>query len=94
MNCQHDQPIFTPTPELSHYGKETCAVCGRFIRWMPKPETVERQTRQAAAIVALRSMASLSEWERSFIGTLDEQGPKISPKQAVILDKLISRFLA
>jgi len=93
MNCQHDQPIFTPTPELSHYGKETCAVCVRFIRWVPKPETAARNTRNSAAIVLLRSDTRLSEWEREFIGSLDESGPKFSPKQLAILDKLIARFL-
>ena len=35
------------TPNLSHYGKEVCMACRRFLRWIPKPDQ-ERVKRPAA----------------------------------------------
>lgn len=36
--CQSTEVVFSETPQLPHYGREDCADCGRFIRWVPKPE--------------------------------------------------------
>lgn len=92
MKCQTCTPVFTPTPDLPHHGKETCAVCSKFLRWVPKPETEVRQRRNAANVVRLRGDERLTEWERGFIGTLDGHGPKMSPKQQAILDKLATKY--
>lgn len=92
MKCEICQPVFTPTPHLQHHGKETCAACGRFIRWVPKPQTIERQNRNGSAVVALRNNENLTAWERAFIATLDGQGPKVSPKQQGVLDKLVAKY--
>lgn len=92
MKCDQCSPIFTPTPELPHHGKETCSVCNRFIRWVPKPENVERQRQNGERIVALRNREDLTSWERGFVSTLDGQGPKVSPKQQAILDKLAAKY--
>lgn len=34
--CQH-VPVLTLTPNLVHYGREDCAKCKKFLRWLPKP---------------------------------------------------------
>lgn len=36
--CGTTDVRFTPTPELPHFGREDCEHCGRFVRWVPKPE--------------------------------------------------------
>lgn len=91
MRCQTCIPVFTATPELKHHGKETCSACGRFIRWVPKPQNVERQQQNGQKLVALRNTDGLSQWEREFVDSLDGQGPKISPKQQAKLDEVAKR---
>ncbi len=93
MNCSHEKVKFTPTPQLTHHGREDCELCGRFVRWVPKPETLERQQRNGSRIVALRNDPRLSEWEKGFIATLDGQGPKLSPRQQDKLDAIFSKYV-
>lgn len=31
-------PVFTPTPHLTHYGKLTCHHCSRHLKWVAKPD--------------------------------------------------------
>lgn len=88
MNCEHTNTTFTPTPSGPHHGKTVCDDCGKFLRWEKKPETVERETQTAARIVALRDNPNLNEWEKGFIKSLDESGPKFSPRQLEILDRV------
>ena len=33
-----DNLFFELTPESVHYAKETCPICGKFFRWVSKPE--------------------------------------------------------
>jgi len=37
-NCKSEEIRFVETPYLTHYGKEECAKCGRWIRWIQRPE--------------------------------------------------------
>jgi hypothetical protein len=92
MKCFTCTPIFVPTPELKHHGKEVCQVCGAFFRWMPKPENVEARRKDEQRIVVLRSNEQLTAWERGFIASLDTQGPKRSPKQVATLTKLAEKY--
>lgn len=46
-NCESNEITFTETPNLQHFGREDCAGCGRFVRWVPKPEA-DRIKRPAA----------------------------------------------
>ena len=57
------------------------------------PESLARTAKREAAIVLLRNESRLNAWERGFIATLDTRGPKVSPKESDILDRLITRFL-
>ncbi len=91
MNCNHTQVNFVPTPELTHYGKDVCGTCGKFIRWVPKPETLERFKENAQKIAALKSKP-LGEWEKGFILSLEKQGRHFSPKQQIKLDELTQRY--
>jgi hypothetical protein len=38
-------PVFVPTPTMIHHGKLACAVCGRLITWVKKPENVGKKRR-------------------------------------------------
>lgn len=90
-NCEHRNVTFTATPELTHHGKETCVDCGKFLRWVPKPESLERAKENAGKIALLKTKP-LGEWEKGFLLSLEKQGRHFSPKQQVKLDELIKRY--
>lgn len=41
---------FILTPELQAYGKLICTACGKFIKWVPKPENEKRPKRESAKL--------------------------------------------
>lgn len=90
-DCDHGNVIFTATPELTHHGKETCLDCGKFLRWVPKPETLERDKENARKIELLKTK-SMGDWEKGFLLSLEKQGRHFSPKQQDKLDELIKRY--
>ena len=87
MSCNHENVTFHPTPDLKHHGKEICDDCGKFIRWVPKPETLERQIDNRNTIEALEAM-ELEEWPRNFLASLKKLDGKLSPKQEAKLAEL------
>lgn len=36
--CSHEDTREILTPEMQHHGKEVCNGCGKFLRWIPKPD--------------------------------------------------------
>lgn len=92
--CPHLRTNIVPTPETIHHAKECCADCGRFLRWLPKPETIERAVQNQDRLRQLEAVRErLTDWERSFILSLQKQGLKFSPKQQEILDRLFRAYL-
>lgn len=89
--CDHTRTTFIPTPELIHHGKTVCADCGTFLGWVKKPETIERDKANTAAIARLKDR-NLTEWEKGFILSLEKQGRGFSPKQQAKLDKLAETY--
>jgi hypothetical protein len=90
MSCEHVNVRFTLTPELKHHGREDCADCGRFLRWVPKPQTIERNKENARRIEFLGN-AQLNMWEKQFVLTVRKQGSRLSPKQQTKLDEIYER---
>jgi hypothetical protein len=91
MNCDHAATELIPTPQGPHHAKIVCKACGSFRGWAPKPETAEKQARNARHLVALRKRRDLTEWERTFVESLEAQGPKFSPRQQERLDELAAK---
>ena len=93
MKCSHQHTKTTLTPEMSHHGRVDCADCGSFVRWLPKPENVERAKQTAKIVGALNhDDLPLSDWERGFVKSLSQQGNKLSPKQREKLEALARKF--
>lgn len=93
-DCPHLRTNIIPTPETIHHAKECCADCGRFLRWLPKPETLERVKQNQEHLRQLElARERLTEWECSFILSLQKKGLKFSPKQQEILDRLVKTHL-
>lgn len=84
MNCTHTATdIRLMPPGNTHYAKEECVTCGRFIKWLPHPETIKRQEEYARRVKLLQSNPQ-DEWTKAFLETFPK---KPSPKQAEILNK-------
>lgn len=90
--CDHSSTRFVLTPDTQHYGKNLCVACGTFLRWVKKPENIERDAETGRRIVDLRGRAFLSEWEGAFISSLDGNGAKLSPKQRDVLNRIWEKY--
>jgi hypothetical protein len=91
--CAHKNTVTVREPPgRTHYSKEICIVCGRHLRWLPKPATLVRQRLNAFRLARLGMCGRLSHWERNFVaGILHRQ--KVSPKQQQIIDRLCREYL-
>jgi hypothetical protein len=91
--CRHGATRLERLPaNYPHYAREVCARCGRFLRWLPRPETVERRTLNAFKLARLAMCETLSKWERQFIRDVSQRR-KVSPKQQAIVDRLAAQYL-
>jgi hypothetical protein len=91
--CEHRATVTERLPDChQHHTRLTCALCGRFLRWLPRPETIERERVNAFRLVRLGMCEGLSKWERSFVNHVSQQR-KLSPKQAALLARLYATYL-
>jgi hypothetical protein len=76
-------------PESRHYAKIKCADCGAFLKFLPRPENIERRKLNGFRLAKLQMCAGLNSWEREFIDSLAKQGGnKLTPKQQAVFDRL------
>jgi hypothetical protein len=74
-----------------HHAKEVCAGCGRVLRWLPKPVTIERQQSNSFRIAKLSMQEGLTRWERKFLASIAQKN-RLSPRQQQVLDKLAEKW--
>jgi hypothetical protein len=77
---------------FTHHSALRCALCGAFIRWMPKPETIERRRRIGFKLAKLSMCSGLSSWERSFVHDVSRLR-KFSPRQEALVERLVRQYL-
>lgn len=75
------------TPEFIHQGKLVCDGCGRFLRWIEKPENHQKRQEQQIKIQKLLTLPTLSSWDREFLSSIFNQ-KKLSLKQLQILERI------
>jgi hypothetical protein len=90
--CAHKLTVTRYAPCGIHFAKEVCLQCGAFIRWLPRPQTLERQRLNAFRLAKLAMCDRLSTWERGFVASVAKQ-KKLSPKQLAVLERLVRRYL-
>jgi len=78
--CNHNNRTDILTPELPHYGKEVCADCGKFFRWIPNPATPSA-SKEAESAVAKLGKLNISEREKEFLESIRRQKFFFTPKQ-------------
>ena len=91
MDCQHTNRTVVLTPETVHHAKEVCAYCGKFIQWLPKPETIARELEEVKKRAALWKKP-ITEWEKQFLMTIERAGGRMSPKQRVIFERMVREY--
>jgi hypothetical protein len=91
--CPHTATHTTRLPDRhQHYAVLTCAICGKHLRWLPRPETIARQKLNAFKLARLAMRPDLTGWERQFISSVS--GKKhLSPKQEALIARLVTQYL-
>jgi len=79
-------------PGHLHYAEERCAACGSHLRWLPRPETVQRRRLNAFRLARLAMCDGLTSWERHFVGKVSQR-KRVSPRQQEIIDRLCADYL-
>ena len=88
IQCDHaDTRIAIEPPGSVHFGKEICRNCDRVLRWIPKPENVERRRVTAYRVAKMSMLPNLSPWQSKFLSSVIRQ-KKFSPKQTEVLERL------
>ena len=88
--CAHNQTTTELLPQGNqHYAKLRCATCGEHLRFLPKPENVERRKLNGFRLAELQMCDGLNPWEREFVQSLVKQcNNKLTPKQQAVFDRL------
>jgi hypothetical protein len=92
--CPHNitQTVELPTGSV-HFARMECATCGAFIKYVPRPENVERRKLLGEQIARLAMNLGLTAWERQFVSSLARRNGKLSPKQEEVFNRLCQTHL-
>jgi hypothetical protein len=91
--CVHSATVTKRMPEgHTHYAVRRCADCGAFLRWLPKPETIERRQLNAIKLAKLQMCHGLTAWDRHFVADVSQR-KRVSPRQQQIIDRLCATYL-
>lgn len=91
------QYVDAPAP---HNQKLVCSDCGRFIKWLPKPKTIDRHRDLKIRLESLKG--KVGGWDSAFVGSLiqtlrlserDGKLFKLSPRQLETLVKIEGKIL-
>lgn len=85
--CEHSETRIEQLATGPHFAREVCRSCDRVLRWLPKPQTVERQSTNAFRLAKLAMSPVLTSWERGFVKSVS-QHRKLSPRQQDCLDRI------
>lgn len=90
LQCSHSvTKTELDPPGSEHYGRLRCARCDAFLRFVPKPKSVERRQLNGLRLAKLQMCPGLNGWERQFVDSLAKVGnSKLTPKQQAVFDRL------
>ena len=92
--CTHNatKGVILPA-ESRHYARLECADCRAFLKFLPRPENVERRRLNSYKLAKLQMHPGLNSWERDFVASLARQGNKFTPRQQAVFDRLCAVYL-
>jgi hypothetical protein len=90
LQCAHASTTTELLPKESrHYAKLKCATCGAFLKFLPRPENVERRKLNGFRLLKLQMCGRLNSWEQEFVeGLIKQANNKLTPKQQAVFDRL------
>jgi len=91
--CIHNAKTLILPAESRHYARLECADCGAFLKFLPRPENVERRKFNGFRLAKLQMQPGLNSWERDFVASVARQGNKFAPKQQAVFDRLCETYL-
>ena len=96
LQCTHSKTVTERLPSTSqHYAKLKCADCGAFLKFLPRPENIERRKLIGYRLAKLQMCDGLNSWERGFVVSLAKLGNnKLTPKQQAVFDRLCADYLS
>src|SRR5690348_4839685 len=92
--CAHNatRTVLLPTGSR-HHARLECAGCRAFLKFLPRPENIERRKLVGEQIARLAVNPRLTGWERQFVGSLARQAGKLSPRQQEVLERICAAYL-
>jgi hypothetical protein len=80
-------------PPSVHYGKLICSQCGRFIKWIPNPHTIERVIQQEVLINQMIDVyhTRMSSYEIIFLSDI-KSNKFLLPKQLLFFEELKKKY--
>jgi hypothetical protein len=92
--CPHPHKVVVAEKRGPHHAKLICKHCRKFLGWIPKPETLQRQQENARILTALSKLKDLPPWEREFVrdvSTLKHLSPRQQEKLLQLRDLLLGK---
>ncbi len=93
--CTHSatRVVIMPPPR-THYARLECASCRPFLKFLVRPESVERRKLNGFRLGKLAMRPGLNSWQRGFVDSLSKQGGnKRAPQQQAVFDELCAIHL-
>ena len=91
--CRHDTVLVEQLPSNHvHFAREICATSRRHVRWLPRPETLQRRAFNAYKLARLSMCSRFNSWERGFIKSVSQQ-KKLSPRRQQVFDRIAATYL-
>jgi hypothetical protein len=91
--CRHSATVELVLPPSSvHHATKRCLHCGVFLKWLPRPSTVQCRGLNAFKLAKLATCEGLSSWQRRFVRDVSQR-KKLSPRQQETLDQLCATYL-
>ena len=79
-NCPHPRTEVVMEKRGTHYARRVCTDCRKFLGWIPHPDNVRKQQKNAEILTALSKLKDLPSWERQFVRQLSVL-KHLSPRQ-------------
>jgi hypothetical protein len=92
--CTHNATRTVVMPaESTHHARLECATCGAFLKFLARPENLERRKLNGFKLAKLQMHPGLNPWERQFAASLARRGNKFTPKQQAVFDRICLTYL-
>jgi hypothetical protein len=91
--CSHVATVIERMPTgYVHFARVKCRSCGRTLKWLAKPATIEHRRLNSYRLAKLAMCDRLTRWEQSFVENVSQR-KTLSPRQQRVVDRLVAEYL-